>query len=371
MTVPALAPGDVFAGKYRISRVLREGIPTFLDAAEQIATGETRLLQRVPPTDRSPILFGKEAQVWARLAGEHGTALIEDGVEGDTPWLAWELPEGETLAERVRRAGPLPHDEARAVIVGLGEALAKTHAEGMIQRELRPDVVFVGPRVRLSGHLVADCIIRGATDAALGSADDVWGWAAPEQITGASHQWSASTDVWAFALIAFWSLTGRLFWKAEIPPALAREILIDPVPPASERAAELGVPSALPPGFDAWFAACTDRDPAARLDMAAATRALAALFAPPSSEPILANPKGSFYDDGLLFGSPPPSQPGGYRGGSFGRVEQRREQVILANPKGSYYDRGLARNPRRWPVVIAIVLFLAAPAILLLRACQR
>jgi hypothetical protein len=50
-------------------------------------------------------------------------------------------------------------------------------------------------------------------------------------------------------------------------------VLIDPIVPASERAAELGVLALLPPGFDGWFARCVDRDPAARFPDAEAARA--------------------------------------------------------------------------------------------------
>jgi serine/threonine-protein kinase len=50
--------------------------------------------------------------------------------------------------------------------------------------------------------------------------------------------------------------------------ALLREIVLDPMVPASVRAAEYGVAGLLPPHFDQWFARACDRDPAARFETA-------------------------------------------------------------------------------------------------------
>jgi len=43
-----------------------------------------------------------------------------------------------------------------------------------------------------------------------------------------------------------------------------REILFEPIPPASVRAQGLDASLALPVGFDEWFARCVIRDPAVR-----------------------------------------------------------------------------------------------------------
>jgi cell wall-associated NlpC family hydrolase len=58
-------------------------------------------------------------------------------------------------------------------------------------------------------------------------------------------------------------------------PGLLREICLEPLPLASQRAAELRVdPNVLPHGFDAWFARCVDRNIDARFQEAgAATQA--------------------------------------------------------------------------------------------------
>jgi formylglycine-generating enzyme required for sulfatase activity len=64
-------------------------------------------------------------------------------------------------------------------------------------------------------------------------------------------------------------LTGRSFWLSadqteKALSALLRELVLDPIPKASERAAELRVATPLPAGFDEWFARALVRDRARR-----------------------------------------------------------------------------------------------------------
>lgn len=106
---------------------------------------------------------------------------------------------------------------------------------------------------------------------------------APEQ-SGEGLAIRPATDVWALGLIAFAALTGRPYWRAASGArslqGLFAEVLVDPIPPASVRAAELGLAGHLPPGFDAWFASCVDRRPEQRFrDAGACLAALDAVLA--------------------------------------------------------------------------------------------
>src|SRR5262249_12329829 len=102
-------------------------------------------------------------------------------------------------------------------------------------------------------------------------------WMAPEQ-TVSGARIGPQTDVWALGLIAFRMLTGVFYWKSgnaedASTGTLMREILMEPVEPASVRAGTLRVAARVPPGFDAWFARCADRAPAARFADAGEARA--------------------------------------------------------------------------------------------------
>jgi hypothetical protein len=102
---------------------------------------------------------------------------------------------------------------------------------------------------------------------------------APEQ-TESRSKVAPAADVWALGLIVFRALTGKHYWNAANDDgasltALMRELVIDPIVPASERASSLGVAELVPSGFDAWFASCVARDPKARFaDAGVAHKAL-------------------------------------------------------------------------------------------------
>ena len=72
-------------------------------------------------------------------------------------------------------------------------------------------------------------------------------------------------------------------------PMLLREIVVDRIPAAAERARELGAPDKLPPGFDAWFLKCVTREINQRFaEAGAAVRAFTALVGPDAPRGVLA-----------------------------------------------------------------------------------
>ena len=62
-----------------------------------------------------------------------------------TSYLVMELVSGETLAERVKREGALPIEEALAIAKQIAEALEAAHEKGIIHRDLKPANVKVTP----------------------------------------------------------------------------------------------------------------------------------------------------------------------------------------------------------------------------------
>jgi formylglycine-generating enzyme required for sulfatase activity len=91
---------------------------------------------------------------------------------------------------------------------------------------------------------------------------------APEQ-TESRSKVAPAADVWALGLLVFRALTGKHFWiaahdESASMTALMRELVLNPIPPASERAREHGFEHELPAGFDGWFAECLQREAGAR-----------------------------------------------------------------------------------------------------------
>jgi serine/threonine protein kinase len=275
-SVLQLAPGSLFVNAFRVVRPLSEGGMGAVYVVEQMATGMERALKVMHPQLVSdPKLrqrFAQEARIGARIQSEHVVQVLDAGVEPNSgmPWLLMELLRGETLADLVARSGPIPPAVVQMIFGQLCHAIGAAHAVSVVHRDLKPENIFLEvPRregveftVKVLDFGIAKVVADASTrhTAAIGTPM----WMAPEQ-TEARSVIAPAADVWALGLIAFYLLTGRPYWRdAASPMALMREVVLEPLETASQRAALFGVGHLIPPGFDAFFARCVVRDPNAR-----------------------------------------------------------------------------------------------------------
>jgi serine/threonine-protein kinase len=296
----SLAPGSIFATDFRVIRTLGEGGMGAVYVAEQLSTGKQRALKTMHPQFVADAglreRFAQEARIGARIESEHIVDVVAAGIDATTgmPWLAMELLKGETVAEAVAHGRVAEPRFASEVLLQLGDALSEAHAAGVVHRDLKPENLFLTTTKRTDVPFVlkvldfgiAKLLSEGASrvTAAIGTPL----WMAPEQ-TEVGAPITPATDLWAFGLIAFFVVTGESYWRLKTDgrdvsgAALLRQIVIDALPAASARAAQLGVTTSLPTGFDTWFARCVARQPSDRFDTgAAALHALRQLFDPSS-----------------------------------------------------------------------------------------
>jgi serine/threonine protein kinase len=293
--LPEVPFGAVVGGDYMIVRPLRRGTMGALYVAEQLSTASHRalkILRREYVSDETLFKrFEREAQMAARIKSEHVTQIIASGVDEklQVPWIAMELLEGQTLGDHVDEAGPLPKVMVRQIFEQLCHAIAAAHALGIVHRDLKPQNIFLSEARRVGAQKMVKVLDFGVASIVaesltlLGSPLGTPNWMSPEQTRGEDS--TTATDVWALGLIAFYMLTGRLFWRSCLNPnselLVMREIADEPVPIASMRALELGAGDRIPKGFDEWFAQCVARPPEERfVNATAAYAALAQALAP-------------------------------------------------------------------------------------------
>lgn len=271
-----LRPGAVFAHDYEVLRPIASGGMGAVYAVRDRRTGEEQamkvLLPELVAEERPRRRFLQEAQIAMQLAHDGIPRVYHTGIddEGGIPFIVMELLRGEDLRARIKSRGPMSMEEAAPIFAALAEVLGSAHREGLVHRDVKPENVFLhGPseRVKLLDFGVAKLIdahrTSGTGTGAVGSPM----WMAPEQ-TSAGGRIACCTDVWAFGLLTFYVLTGRIYWKAAQDESgiggLLRELHVDPVEPASTRAAWLGLGVTFSREYDAWFLRAVARDHAAR-----------------------------------------------------------------------------------------------------------
>ncbi len=299
MALPQLVPGMIFARDYRVLRHLSAGGMGAVYVVEQVSTQRQRALKiMLPDLVRDPKnreRFTQEATVGARVRSDHLVEVVAAGIdeETETPWMAMELLEGDELAKVLEQRALSP-GELLEVFRQLCHGLGAAHRGGLVHRDLKPENIFLAHArregsaytVKILDFGIAKVIGESRTAAMSTSTLGSPLWMAPEQAEQGAIR--PATDVWALGLIAFYALTGAYYWRIAhgdfAIAMLLKEIFVDPLDPASVRAALYGRAAMIPPGFDAWFSRCVVRDPAQRFHDA--NEALAALI------PVLSNAAG-------------------------------------------------------------------------------
>jgi serine/threonine protein kinase/tetratricopeptide (TPR) repeat protein len=173
--------------------------------------------------------FLREARAAARLRHPHVASVLYYGVRPDSKcFYAMEFVEGETLAARVRRSGPLPVGEALEAIAQVADALAAAEKEGLVHRDLKPanlmlvngaginvKVIDFGLAKVVGKQEITDSITEGVF---VGTP----AFASPEQFSGGPID--QRSDYFSLGSTLFFMLTGAAPFKADQGGSLASQM---------------------------------------------------------------------------------------------------------------------------------------------------
>ena len=256
------------SGRYEIERELGRGGMGAVYLARDVKLGRSVAIKVLPPEYASSVALRDRFLRETRMAASfsHPNIVPVYAVEESEDLLAYVMGyiEGESLAERVRRAGPLSVREAVRLLQDVGYALAYAHGRGIVHRDIKPDNIMVERAT--SRALVMDFgvsrVIASPNDspaAGLTRVGEVVGTAeymSPEQATG-DHV-DGRSDLYSLGLTAYFALTGRVAMAAESTgKALVKQITETLAPMGSVRP---DLPAALSAAIDR----CLMKDPEAR-----------------------------------------------------------------------------------------------------------
>ncbi|GHE51469.1 hypothetical protein GCM10018785_21550 [Streptomyces longispororuber] len=170
--------------------------------------------------------FGREADAARRVASFCTARVLDASADGETPYIVSEYVPGPTLAEEVRRHGPLAEDALLRMAVGAATALVAIHGAGVVHRDLKPGNVLLGP----DGPRIIDFGIARAPDASLTATNRImgtFGYMAPEVLAG--RRATEASDVFAWAAVVVFAASGtEPFRGANIGEVVHRATTLDP-----------------------------------------------------------------------------------------------------------------------------------------------
>jgi serine/threonine-protein kinase len=223
---------EVIAGRYRLDERLGGGETAEVWAATDLELDRSvavKLLAREADRTR----FEREARAVAALAHPNISTLYDYGEDGDRPFMALQYLPGGSLEDRLADGAPLPDEDTEQIARDVAAGLAHAHERGVVHRDLKPSNVLFDA----SGHAkLADFgIARVGDESGLTSAGTVLGTAAylaPERAAGEAA--TAASDVYAFGVILFRMLTGRLPFESRDALELAAHHRDRPPPAVTE-----------------------------------------------------------------------------------------------------------------------------------------
>src|SRR5881396_1917718 len=237
-----LALQELLAGRYSIERELGRGGMGIVLLARDVALDRPVAIKLLPPhlatqpAERDRFL--QEARTAAGLAHPNIVPIHLVEARGELVFFVMSYVDGDTLRERVERAGPLPPRLAMKLLQEVAWALGYAHQRGVIHRDVKPDNVMIERATERA--LVTDFGIALGRRAAGGTGGPIVGTArymSPEQACG--EPVDARSDLYSLGATFFYALTGRAPFEAANVPAILTKHVYEPAPQVQALRAEV------------------------------------------------------------------------------------------------------------------------------------
>jgi serine/threonine-protein kinase len=239
-----LGPGVTVAETYEVERLLGRGGMGEVWLARHLRLAGKQVAIKVLHTGgavsgEALARFRREAEIAARLEHPNIVQVADfNALASGEPFLVMEYLRGESLSARLKR-GPLPLDEARAVIRQVGSALEAAHRAGVVHRDLKPENIFLVPTSLGDQVKVLDFGISKLADSnTVKTSDSVLIgtplYMSPEQAMGNNRDMTAQSDLFSLGSITYEMLSGAAPFVAESIVKVIFRIAYEPHRPLAE-----------------------------------------------------------------------------------------------------------------------------------------
>ncbi|PRX51069.1 serine/threonine protein kinase [Prauserella shujinwangii] len=224
-------PGPrVVAGRYTLLGELGRGGMGVVWRGEDTVIGRPVAVKElaVPSGAEAPGVFQervlREVRTGGRLNDPAVVTVYDVVTEGGTTFIVMELVEAPTLAELVRREGPLPPHRVAAIGEQVLSALRAAHEAGIVHRDVKPGNIMVAPggRVKLTDFGIAQAV----DDPRLTTSGMLVGspaFMAPERVAG--REALPASDLWALGATLFFAVEGVVAFERPTTAATLHAIL--------------------------------------------------------------------------------------------------------------------------------------------------
>jgi non-specific serine/threonine protein kinase len=239
--------GKRIGNRFEIQGLLGRGGMGEVYRATDTQTGERVAVKALHPEilERDPSFlerFVREGEALRQLNHPNIVRIIAAVQEQGQHYLIVEYVSGGSLADRLAAQGRLPSRRVIEIALDVADALTRAHRLGIIHRDLKPANVLLAedgtPRLADFGiaHVESDRRLT-QTGVLMGTID----YLSPEVCQGEPPD--ERSDIWAFGVMLFQMLSGRLPFEGASLTARLTAILTQPVPDLAQLAPD--VPAAL------------------------------------------------------------------------------------------------------------------------------
>jgi len=184
--------------------------------------------------------FRREARSAGNLSHPNIVTIHEFNDSGEIMFIAMELIQGQSLADRIAESGPLPLNLVLAVICSAADALDYAHSSGIVHRDIKPAnfMLTAAGQVKVTDFGIAKML---DDDIALTNTGMVVGtvqYMSPEQIEAKPA--SARSDQFSLGVIAYEMLTGQKPFQGDSWASVMNQIMSVEPPPVKQHRQDLG-----------------------------------------------------------------------------------------------------------------------------------